>query len=142
MTGKGVKRREERGGDYLLRPKLKGGPRIVRSIRLSYAGFRYAVAHDVAIRESVIGLVILVPISTLLPVTDLEHLILVLSMMLVVLVEFINSAVEATVDRISLEDHPLAGRAKDSANVAVVIAVLMMGLCWVVIAGPVVRGWL
>ena len=126
----------------MQRPKLKGARRIVRSIRLSYAGFRYAIAHEVAIREAVIGLLILVPLSTLLPVTDLEHLILVLSMMLVVLVEFVNSAVEAAVDRISLDDHPLAGRAKDFANVAVVIAVLMMGLCWLVIAGPVVGRWL
>ena len=124
----------------MRQPKLKGARRIVRSIQLSYATFRYAIAHEVAIREAVIGLLILVPISTLLPVTDVEHLILVLSMMLVVLLEFINSAVEATVDRISMEDHPLAGRAKDFANVAVVIAVLMMGLCWLVIAGPVVRG--
>ena len=126
----------------MQRPKLKGARRIVRSIRLSYAGFRYAIAQEVAIREAVIGLLILVPLSTLLPVTDLEHLILVLSMMLVVLVEFVNSAVEAAVDRISLDDHPLAGRAKDFANVAVVIAVLMMGLCWLVIAGPVVGRWL
>ena len=58
--------------------------------------------------------------------------------MLVVLVEFLNTAIETTVDRISLEEHPLTGRAKDFACVAVVIAVLMMGLCWVVIVGPVI----
>lgn len=124
------------------RTKASGLRRIARSIQLSYAGFRYAIAHEVAIREGLIALAVLVPTSVLLPVTDVEHLILVLSMMLVILVEFINSAIEATVDRISLEQHPLAGRAKDLANTAVVIAVLMMGLCWVVIAGPVVTRWL
>ena len=124
------------------RRKAKGARRIARSIRLSYAGFQYAISNEVAIREGIIALAILVPLSTLLPVSDVEHLILVLSMMLVILVEFVNSAIESTLDRISLEEHPLAGRAKDLANTAVVIAVLMMGLCWVVIAGPVVRRWL
>ena len=118
-------------------PKLTGASRILRSARVSYSGFRYALANEVAIREQVVALAVLVPISTLLPVTALEHLLLVLSLMLVLLVEFLNTAIEATVDRISLEEHPLSGRAKDLANVAVVIAVLMMGLCWVVIVGPV-----
>ena len=59
-------------------------------------------------------------------------------MMLVVLVEFVNSAIESVVDRISLERHPLSGQAKDLGSVAVGIAVLMSGLCWLVIAGPVV----
>jgi diacylglycerol kinase (ATP) len=110
-------------------------------MRVSRNGFRYAITHEAAIREVFIGMVVLVPVSALLPVTNLEHLVLVLSMMLVLLLEFVNSAIEATVDRISLEQHPLAGRAKDFANTAVVIAVLMMGLCWVVIAGPVVSRW-
>ena len=59
-------------------------------------------------------------------------------MMLVVLVEFVNSAIESTVDRISLERHPLAGQAKDLGSAAVFIAVLMWGLSWRVIVGPVV----
>jgi diacylglycerol kinase (ATP) len=63
-------------------------------------------------------------------------------MMLVVLVEFVNSAIETAVDRISLERHPLAGRAKDLASAAVLLAVLMSGLCWVVIAGPIAIQWL
>ena len=120
---------------------VRGVRRIMRSVRLSYAGLRYAVKHDVAIREELIALAVLVPLSTLLPVTDVEHLLLVLSMMLVILVEFINSAIESTIDRISPEQHPVSGRAKDLANIAVVIAVLMMGLCWVVIAGPVFLQW-
>ncbi len=86
-------------------------------------------------------LVILVPFSAWLPVTDVEHLILVLSMMLVILVEFINSAIEATVDRISAERHPLAGQAKDKASTAVAIAVLMFGLSWTVIVTPVLVRW-
>ena len=59
-------------------------------------------------------------------------------MMFVVLVEFLNSSIEAAVDRISLERHPLAGQAKYMGSAAVGIAVLMSGLYWVVIAAPVV----
>ena len=89
-----------------------------------------------------LSLSVLVPISALLPVTDIEHLVLVLSMMLVVLVEFINSAIETTVNRISIELHTLSKQAKDMASAAVFISVLMSGLCWTVIAGPVLLKWL
>ncbi len=123
--------------------KSKGGfRRLVNALGYSYAGFRHAVAHEAAIRQEFIALAILVPVSAFLPVGNVEHLILVLSMMAVVLVEFLNSSIEAAVDRISLERHPLAGQAKDLGSAAVGIAVLMSGLCWLVIAGPVALHWL
>ena len=81
-------------------------------------------------------MLVLVPLSTLLPVSNLEHLLLVLSVMLVVLVELMNSAVETTLDRVSTELHELSKRAKDMASAAVFVAVLMAGLTWAVIAGP------
>ena len=119
--------------------KRRGGVRrLLKAFGYSYAGLCHAVAHDSAIRQALTALAVLVPVSALLPVSAVEHLILVLSMMLVVLVEFVNSAIESVVDRISLERHPLSGQAKDLGSVAVGIAVLMSGLCWLVIAGPVV----
>jgi len=121
--------------------RARGFDRLRSAIRYSLAGFRHAIVNEPAIREELIALVILVPVSALLPVSDIEHLILVLSMMLVVLVEFVNAAVESTVDRISTERHSLSGQAKDMASAAVFIAVMMSGLCWVVIAGPVVIRW-
>jgi diacylglycerol kinase (ATP) len=122
--------------------KLSGLRRLARSIRVSVAGFVHGVRHEAAIREVLAGGVVLDALALLLPVTPLEKLVLVLSVSLVVLVEFLNSAIESAVDRISLEHHELSGRAKDYANVAVVIAVLMMGIAWAVIAGPVVLRWL
>ena len=119
----------------------RGLHRLYRALGHSYRGLRHAVLNDTAVREGLLAAAILVPLSILLPVSDLEHLLLVLSMMLVVLVELLNSAIEATVDRISLERHPLAGLAKDLASAAVLVAVLMSGLCWVVIGGPVVVRW-
>ena len=123
--------------------KSKGGlRRLVNALRYSYAGVCHALQNEAAIRQEFIALAVLVPVSAILPVGVVEHLILVLSMMLVVLVEFLNSSIEAAVDRISLERHPLAGQAKDMGSAAVGIAVLMSGLCWAVIAGPVVAHWL
>ena len=122
--------------------KTTGGySRLRAAIGNSCAGLWHAITSDTAIRQELVALAVLVPISALLPVSDLEHLILVLSMMLVVLVEFVNSAIESTIDRISTQPHPVAGQAKDLASAAVLIAVLMSGLCWVVIAGPVALRW-
>jgi diacylglycerol kinase (ATP) len=122
--------------------RLRGLRGLLNALGISWAGFRHAMVNDAAVRQEIIALGILVPISAWLRITDVEHLILVLSMMLVVLVEFVNSAIESTVDRISFERHPLAGQAKDKASTAVAIAVLMCGLSWVVIVGPIVVRWI
>ncbi len=122
--------------------KQGGMSRFVRALGHQYTGVGHALKHDPAIRQVLGAVAVLVALSTLLPIGTMEHLILVLSMMLVVLIEFLNSAIEATVDRISTEHHPLSGEAKDLSSVAVAVAVLMSGLCWVVIAGPVAIQWL
>ena len=122
--------------------QIRNGRRLSRAISFSVSGIRHALTNEAAIRNEFISLSVLVPISALLPVTDIEHLVLVLSMMLVVLIEFINSAIEATVNRISIELHTLSKQAKDMASAAVFISVLMSGLCWTVIAGPVLLKWL
>jgi diacylglycerol kinase (ATP) len=111
---------------------------LVASASLATRSLVATVNHDRAVRRTVIGLLLLLPLVIWLPLHRLEHLILVLSMMLVVFAEILNSAIELTVDRVSLENHPLSRAAKDTAAAAVVAAVLMSGLCWVVIAGPVV----
>lgn len=119
-----------------------GMRRLVNALGYSYAGLRHAMQHETAIRQELIALVILVPLSTQLPVTNLEHLILVFSMLLVLLVEFVNSAIESAIDRISLERHPLSGQAKDLGSAAVAIALLMSAMCWLVIAGPLAAAWI
>ena len=106
------------------------------AVRNSIAGIQHAITHDKAIRREVVALAILLPISIVAPVSDLEHLLLVLSLMLVILVEFINSSIESAIDRISTESHQLSKQSKDMASSAVFIAVLMAGLSWVVIMVP------
>ena len=122
--------------------KVTGLRRLLRSTKVSWSGFRYGLRHEAAIREVVIGVGVLIAISAALPLTRLEHLILVLSTGQVVLVEFLNSAVESAVDRISTEHHQLSGLAKDYANVAFVLTVLLAWLSWIVICGPVLLRWL
>lgn len=122
--------------------RSSGVRRIARAIRFSFAGLRHAATNETAVREELIALVVLVPLSAVLPVSTVEHLLLVLPLMLLIAVELLNSAVERTVDRISEEQHPLAGQAKDMASAAVFVAVLMAGLSWTVIAGPVLLAWL
>jgi diacylglycerol kinase (ATP) len=108
----------------------------------SLAGFRHALRHEASVRQELLAFLVLVPVAVLLPVEALARLVLVLSMGLVLVVELLNSSIEAAVDRISLERHPLAGRAKDLGSAAVFTAIGLSALCWLVIAGPVVLRWL
>ena len=115
-----------------------GFRRISAAFRYTCSGFRQAVRHEAAIREELIALAFLVPLSIWIHVGAMEHLVLLLTLLLVVLVEFLNSAIEATVDRISLERHPLAGRAKDFGSAAVFVALVMCALSWAVVCGPLI----
>jgi diacylglycerol kinase (ATP) len=119
-----------------------GFGRLPGALRYSIAGLRHAAGHEAAFRQELAALVVLVPAALALPVSVLEQLLLVLSMLLVLVVELLNSAVEATVDRISADHHPLSGRAKDLGSAAVAVALLMSALCWLAIAGPLLVAWL
>ena len=123
-------------------PKNSGVTRLWRAVGYSLAGFRHAIRNEPAVREEIVALTILVFVSVMLPVTAVEHLLLVLSLMLVVAIELLNSAIEAAIDRVSTEQHPLAGQAKDMASAAVLVALLMCGLTWMMIAGPVAWHWI
>lgn len=122
--------------------KSSGLRRLINAARYQVDGIRHGLLHDSAIRQVSLGCIVLVVAAAFLPVSKVEKLILVLSLMLIVLIEYINSALEAAVDRISLDAHPLSKNAKDFGSVAVAIAVLMSGLCWTVIAGPLFLQWL
>ena len=123
-------------------PRSQGLARLAPAWRNSIAGFRHAVRSEAAFRQELAGAVVFVPLALLLPVARIERLVLVLSILLVLVVELLNSAIEATVDRISIERHPLAGQAKDMGSAAVLLALAMTALAWAVIAGPVVVPWL
>jgi diacylglycerol kinase (ATP) len=76
---------------------------------------------------------VLLPLALWIGKTGLERAVLVGSILLVLIVELLNSAIEATVDRISFEDHRLAKRAKDIGSAAVMLALVCAGLTWLLI---------
>lgn len=117
-----------------------GFRRLLNAFGYSLQGFRAAWQNEAAFREEAMLTIVLTPVALLLPVTGLEKLLLILSLLLLVLVELLNSAVEAVVDRIGPEIHPLSGRAKDLGSAAVLIACLILGLTWLFIAVPAVLG--
>ena len=107
--------------------------RIVSATRNSFAGLAQAVRHEDAFRQELILAAILLPIAFLMDVTSVEKILLAGSVLLVLIVELLNSAIEATVDRISFDNHHLAKRAKDIGSAAVLLSLANAALVWLLI---------
>lgn len=118
--------------------KSTGGiARIGKAFQYSMQGLTHAVRYEAAFRQE---LVIAIPATIglwFLPVSMVEKIVLLGTVLLMLIVELLNSAIEATVDRVSTERHPLSGRAKDLGSAAVLLAVVLMVTAWVLIVGPV-----
>jgi diacylglycerol kinase (ATP) len=104
--------------------------RVWNAFFYSMAGLSAAFKHEDAFRQEVILALILIPVSLLLPASNVGHALMIASVLLVMIVELLNSAVEATVDRVSIETHPLAKRAKDIGSAAVFIALVNVAVVW------------
>lgn len=107
-----------------------GLSRILNALGYSLAGLRAALHHEDAFRQECILAAVLIPLALFMPVSGLGKALLAGSVLLVLIVELVNSAIEATVDRVSLERHQLAKRAKDIGSAAVLIALLNLALVW------------
>jgi diacylglycerol kinase (ATP) len=110
-----------------------GVVRLFNAFGYSLAGFRAAYKHEDAFRQEVVLAAILIPLALWLPVTLIGKALMVSSVLLVIIVELINSAIEATVDRISLENHDLAKRAKDIGSSAVLVSLINVIVVWVMV---------
>lgn len=104
--------------------------RVWNAFHYSLAGLSAAYRHEDAFRQEVWLAVLMLPLAIWLGDSGVERALMVASVLLVLVVELLNSAIEATVDRISLESHRLAKRAKDIGSAAVMIALLNVGLVW------------
>jgi diacylglycerol kinase (ATP) len=104
--------------------------RVWNAFGYSCAGLRAAYTCEDAFRQEALLAVLLVPLALWLPTSGVGHGLLVGSVLLVLIVELLNSAVEAAVDRVSLENHRLAKRAKDIGSAAVFIALANVVLMW------------
>lgn len=120
----------------------RGLRRLINATRYSIQGIRAAWRHEAAFREELSLAVVLVPAALLLPVSALERVILIECTLLVPLIEILNSAIEACVDRFGNEIHPLSGRAKDMGSAAVLFALVIAAAAWIGIAGPVLWAWI
>jgi len=107
-----------------------GLQRIVNATRYSLAGLSVAVTSENAFRQELLLALVLVPLGVWLGPTGTAKALLVASVLLVLVVELVNSAVEAVVDRVSLENHPLAKRAKDLGSAAVMLALVNVAIVW------------
>ncbi len=118
--------------------KSHGGPgRILNALRYSLRGLVHAVRVESAFRQELIAAAILVPLALALALPALETVALIGAVVLVLIVELVNSSIEAAIDRISFDHHRLSGRAKDLGSAAVFLALLWCASTWVLVAGPV-----
>ena len=115
------------------RDKPTGLTRIVRAFGYSWQGFRYAWREEAAFRQEFCLAVAVVPAGLYLGRSGIERVLLVWPMLQILLVELLNSAVEAVVDRSGMERHPLAGMAKDMGSAAVLLSFGMLGTVWLLI---------
>ena len=102
-------------------------------MRHSLAGFAEAFRHEASFREDLIFVALLTPFAIILPVKAVSTAIMLASLLLIVVAELLNSAIEATIDDVSLEKRPLAKRAKDMASAAVFLAFLNCLAVWGII---------
>lgn len=117
--------------------KSLGGPgRLWNALRYSMRGLAHAVRVESAFRQELIGAAVLLPLALLLALPALETVALIGSVVLVLIVELVNSSIEAAIDRISFDHHRLSGRAKDLGSAAVFLALLWCALTWALLAGP------
>jgi diacylglycerol kinase (ATP) len=107
--------------------------RIVRAAGYSAAGFKAALADEAAFRQELALFVILAPLGLWLGRDGVERALLLGSLLLVLIVELLNSAIEATVNRIGREPHDLSGRAKDLGSAAVFVSLLLVVLVWALV---------
>jgi diacylglycerol kinase (ATP) len=114
----------------------RGLQRIVSAFFYSLSGLRLAYVHEDAFRQEILLAAILLPVACVVPVTPVERALLIGTVLIVLIVELLNSSIEATVDRIGIETHHLAKRAKDIGSAAVFLALVLLAVTWLLVAGP------
>jgi diacylglycerol kinase (ATP) len=110
--------------------------RIVRATRYSFSGFKAAIAREAAFRQELALFVVLAPIGLWCGRTAVERVLLVGSLLVVLIVELLNSAIEALVNRIGTAPHELSAIAKDMGSAAVFVALALVVIVWALILVP------
>lgn len=113
-----------------MKPGKTGFARIIDATGYSLRGLRACYQGEAAFRQEVWAVAVMTPLTFWLATSVVEWILLMAPLMLLLIVELLNSAVEAAIDRIGEERHVLSGRAKDMGSAAVSIALLIAGLAW------------
>lgn len=108
-----------------------GFTRIIKAAGYSWKGLRAAWINEAAFRQEGVAAVIAIVIACWLDVDPITRILLIGSVVLVMIVEILNSAIEALVDRVGTDYHELSGRAKDMGSAAVLIAIILAVVTWV-----------
>jgi diacylglycerol kinase (ATP) len=116
----------------------RGVARAWHAAKNSWCGIVYAFKEESAFRQELALLVLLTPVALFLPISPLEKCALIVSIVMVLVVELLNSSVEAAIDRISFDHHDLSKRAKDFGSAAVMLTLLIAALLWITICMPIV----
>jgi diacylglycerol kinase (ATP) len=115
------------------RYKPRGVTRVIRALGSSIKGLAGAFRDEAAFRQELALAVLVIPLGLWLGHNGVERALLIGPMLLILIVELINSAIEATVDRIGLERHVLAGLAKDIGSAAVFMSFILLGIVWLLV---------
>ncbi len=125
-----------------MKPGKQGISRLYWATRYSWRGMREAWRHEAAFRQESLLALAGLPLALWLARDVIEFLLLVMPLLLLVLTELLNSAIEAVVDRFGGDLHELSGRAKDMGSAAVFMAITIAAVSWVcVLADIVLQGW-
>lgn len=114
----------------MMKKSGSGFNRLMNAFGWSMAGFKAAWRHEKAFQQELILCCVLMPIGIWFGKNGVERALLLGALLLVLALELLNSAIEAVVDRIGAERHPLAGRAKDMGSAAVLVALVNAALVW------------
>jgi diacylglycerol kinase (ATP) len=117
----------------MAREKTSGATRFLRAFAYSFQGFLHAWREEASFRQEVVLSMLVIPLGVFLGRSGVERALLVSPMLLILVVEILNSAVEAVVDRAGTERHPLAGMAKDMGSAAVMLSFVLLGTVWLLV---------
>ncbi len=123
----------EADGVVIDRYKPRGATRLIRALGASMRGLRGAFREEAAFRQELAFAVLVIPLALWLGHNGIERALLIGPVLLILVVELVNSAIEATVDRIGFERHALAGLAKDIGSAAVLMSFVLLGIIWLLV---------
>lgn len=125
-----------------MKPGATGLKRIIDATGYSWLGLKAAFKHESAFRQELLLCLILMPLAVWFTESGIELALLLGSLILILVVELLNSAIEVVVDRFGGEMHELSGRAKDIGSAAVFLALINAAIIWGVILWPKVKSFL